>query len=85
MPFNLQSERRGSTSIYVLKSSPKHTCYITSGLDSGGSRISVGGVDLRRGCFSAKMYVKTKEFGPVGGSLRPARPPRSANARYVKN
>ena len=24
-------------------------------------------MDLRRGCFSAKMYVKTKEFGPVGG------------------
>ena len=26
-----------------------------------------GGVDLRCGCFSVKMYVKTKELGPVGG------------------
>ena len=26
-----------------------------------------GGVDLRRGHFSVKMYVKTKELGPVGG------------------
>ena len=26
------------------------------------------------------MYAKTKELGPVGGGMRPARPPRSANA-----
>ena len=29
-------------------------------------------------CFSAKMYAKTKELGPVGGVHR-ARPPRSTN------
>ena len=52
---------------------------------SGGSRISRrgrgpigGGVDLRRGCFSAKMYAKMKEFGPIWG-VHPARPTRSAN------
>ena len=32
-----------------------------------------GGVDLRHGPFSLKMYAKTKEFGPVGG-VRQARP-----------
>ena len=26
------------------------------------------------------MYVKTKELGPIGGGVRRARPPRSANA-----
>ena len=45
-------------------------------LCSGGSRISRrgGGVDLRCGCFLAKLYVKTKEFGPVGGRA-PGTPP----------
>ena len=37
-----------------------------------GLPVGVGGVDLRQGCFSAKMYVKMKELGPVGG--RAARP-----------
>ena len=32
-----------------------------------------GGVDLRRGHFSAKIYAKTKELGPIGG-MRRARP-----------
>ena len=58
--------------------------YVTD--TSGRSRISRrggrapvrGGVDLRRGHFSVKMYVKTKELGPMGGARR-ARPPRSAN------
>ena len=43
-------------------------------LSSGGSRISrwggtnpLRGADLRSVPFSAKMYVKTKELGPVGG------------------
>ena len=27
-----------------------------------------GGVDLRRGHFSVKMYVKMKELGPIGGA-----------------
>ena len=62
-----------------------------STLGSGGSRISRrggpgpirGGVDLRRGCFLAKMYAKTKEFGPIGGRA-PCTPPRSANVRHSK-
>ena len=45
----------------------------------GGSRISrwggaptlIGwGANLRHRCFSVKTYVKTKEFGPVGGGTR---------------
>ena len=27
-----------------------------------------GGVGLQHGHFSVKMYVKTKELGPVGGA-----------------
>ena len=48
---------------------------------SGGSRISRwggGGVDRQCRRFSAKMYVKTKELGPVGGHA-PGTPPRSTN------
>ena len=51
-------------------------------VSSGGSRISRwggadpwGGADLRRGRFSVKMYVKTKELGPVGHA------PRTANVK----
>ena len=29
------------------------------------------GLDLRHGRFSVKMYVKTKELGPVGGGRAP--------------
>ena len=47
------------------------------GLKSGGGHGPVGGVDLRRGRFLAKMYAKTKELGP--DTL-----PRSDNA-YVLN
>ena len=32
-----------------------------------GFSVGGGGVDLRRGHFSVKMYVKTKELGPMGG------------------
>ena len=39
----------------------------------------LGGVGLQRGCFSVKMYVKTKELGPVGGVFA-GHAPRSANA-----
>ena len=38
-----------------------------SGADPG---YPVEGVDPRRGRFSVKMYVKTKELGPVGGGGR---------------
>ena len=44
----------------------------------GGHGPIRGALDLQHGCFSAKMYVKMKELGPMGG-VRPARPPRSAN------
>ena len=59
---------------------------------SGGSRISRrgggrgpvrGGMDLQRGCFSAKMYAKTKEFGPVGGRA-PSMPPLDPSMMVVK-
>ena len=45
-----------------------------------------GDVDLRRGHFSVKMYVKMKELGPMGGGgggVRRARPPRSANVMGI--
>ena len=55
---------------------------------SGGSKISRrggrapiwGGVDLRCGHFSVKMYAKTKELGPIGGrapGTAPLDPPMS--------
>ena len=42
----------------------------------------LGGMDLRRGCFLAKMYAKMKEFGTVGGACarHAPPPPGSANA-----
>ena len=47
---------------------------------SGRSGISRrGGVDPRLGRFLVKMYVKTKELGPIGGRA-PDTPPRSASA-----
>ena len=34
----------------------------------GGSPTLIGGdANLQHRCFSVKTYVKTKEFGPVGG------------------
>ena len=63
--------------------------YIDTTHTSSGSRISHrgegvdplgGGVDLQCGCFSAKMYAKMKELGPVGGVCwaRPLDPPMHA-------
>ena len=49
------------------------------GFPVGGRAPIRGGVDLQCGHFLVKMYVKTKELGPMGG-VRQARPPRSANA-----
>ena len=43
----------------------------------------MGGRGPVRGHFSAKMYVKTKELGPIGG-VHPAHPPRSANGMWSK-
>ena len=37
------------------------------GFPVGGAPSRWRGADLRRGCFSAKTYVKTKELDPVGG------------------
>ena len=57
-------------------------CYSVAypGFPVGGGRAPVtGGVDLRHGCFSVKMYEKMKELGPIGGGVHPAHPPRSAN------
>ena len=48
--------------------------YVCMYVCSGESRISrsggvhpLGGVDLRCGHFSVKMYAKTKELVPMGG------------------
>ena len=40
----------------------------------GGVHLLGGDVDLRRGHFSVKMYMKTKELGPIGGHA-PGTPP----------
>ena len=60
--FDVPRTARAETLVYVL-------------VISGGSRISLrgcapvrGGVDLRCGHFSPKMYEKMKELGPVGGA-----------------
>ena len=44
------------------------------GFPVGGHAPIRGGVDLRHGHFSVKMYVKTKELGPIGGRA-PGTPP----------
>ena len=58
--------------------------------DRGGSRISRRGrghgpvLGLRCGCFLVKMYVKTKELGPVWGGVELENfVCRSANGRYM--
>ena len=33
----------------------------------GAPTLVGGGANLQHRCFSVKTYVKTKEFGPVGG------------------
>ena len=38
------------------------------GFPVGGRAPIRGGVDLQCGCFLVKMYVKTKELGPIGGA-----------------
>ena len=51
-------------------SSSSDVLYIQASMSisSGGSRISHrGGMDLRCGHFSVKMYTKTKELDPIGG------------------
>ena len=49
--------------------------------------ITVGGANLRRGCFSAKMCEKMKEMGSVGGGGRgvPMVPPRSTIGQSMEN
>ena len=42
---------------------------VDPGFPVGGGRAPVkGGVDLRHGHFSVKMYAKMKELGPIGGA-----------------
>ena len=43
----------------------------------------LGGMDLRHGCFLAKMYAKMKELGPIRGRV-PGMPPSSANGMHFK-
>ena len=44
------------------------------GFPIGGVHPLGGAVDFRHGHFLVKMYAKTKELGPIGGGVRPARP-----------
>ena len=46
-----------------------------SGIFRWGGAEPLGGTNLRRGCFLAKMYAKLKELDPVGGGGAPAAPP----------
>ena len=80
------SGMKQKTSRY-LKKFNNFSCYFTSkmgvvpisvadpGFPVGGVHPLGGGMDLRRGHFSVKMYAKTKELGPIGGGVRLARPP----------
>ena len=38
------------------------------GFPIGGHGPLLGGMDLLCGCFLVKMYVKMKEWGPIGGA-----------------
>ena len=37
------------------------------GFPVGGGAAPLRGTNLRYGCFSAEMYAKMKELGPMGG------------------
>ena len=53
--------------------------------NSGGSRISRrGGMDPRGGYVTKILYVKTKEFGPVGGRA-PGTPPLNPPMQNTSN
>ena len=62
-----------------------YNCYLISGpspvadpgFPVGGmwTHWGGGGVDFRCGCFSAKLYAKTKKFGPIEGGHAPSMPP----------
>ena len=43
----------------------------------------VGGVDSQGGYVSKILYVKTKEFGPLGGACAGHDPSRSANGQWT--
>ena len=45
------------------------------GFPVGGVPSRLGGANLQRGYFLAKMYAKMKELDPVGGGRAPAVPP----------
>ena len=73
--------QRAIHTIHMCQDPSFYTTYI-----SGGSRISYGGgMDLRHRRFSAKMYVKTKELGPVGGGggRAPGTPPPPDSPMYI--
>ena len=40
-------------------------------------------MDLRHGCFLVKMYVKTKELGPIREGVRLARPSLDPPMLYI--
>ena len=53
------------------------------GFPIGGAWTRWGGMDLRCRHFSVKMYAKMKELGPIGGGVRPARPPPQIRQCFV--
>ena len=57
------------------------------GFPIGGActRWGGGGMDLRHGRFSVKMYAKTKELGPIGGWHAPGTPPPPGSANAFIN
>ena len=51
-----------------LPEDPTRDCFIEH--DQGRIQdfpLGMGASDVRHGCYLAKMYVKRKEWGPVGG------------------
>ena len=59
----------------ILDINVRENAVADPGFPVGGACTYWGGVGLQHGHFSVKMYAKTKELGPIGGGVRPARPP----------
>ena len=70
MPFHVTCSFILSQPNYIFKTTHGQFLKLFSGADPGfpvgGGVDPSGGMDLRRGCFSVQMYVRTKELCPVG-------------------
>ena len=72
LPISLIISKSQSRSVAIFHTIEK--CYFFKTKNSGGSRISggrvptpLGGADVRHRRFSAEMYAKTNELGPLEG------------------